>query len=153
MPDRTTSVREWVEHPGAAAVVPLFDNGDTLLVRQHRYAPGREFLEVPAGKIDRQGESPAEVAARELEEETGWKAGRIESIGVVYPCIGYSDEVIHLFIATELSPGDPEAGSPHEVMEVVRMPFGEVLRMAANGEIEDGKSVVALVRAAERRKG
>jgi ADP-ribose pyrophosphatase len=147
LPDGAESVREWIEHPGAAAVVPLFENGDTLLVRQHRYATGRDFLEVPAGKLDVPGESPAQVAARELEEESGWTAGRLEALGSMYPCIGYSDEVIHLFVATDLTPGDPDAGSPHEVTEVVRLPFDEALRMTEVGEIDDGKSVVALVRA------
>ena len=72
-----TTVREWIDHPGASAVVPLFEDGSTIMVRQFRYPPRREFLEVPAGKLDQVGEAPAEVAQRELEEETGWRAGEL----------------------------------------------------------------------------
>jgi len=72
LPDGDTSVREWIDHPGASAIVPVFEDGHTLLVRQFRYPPRRTFLEVPAGKLDKPGEDPEDVAARELEEETGW---------------------------------------------------------------------------------
>jgi len=143
--DGTNTIREWVEHPGAAAVVPMFDDGSVLLVRQHRYATGRRFLEVPAGKLD-SGEAPADAAARELEEETGWRAGRLDAIGAVYPCIGYSDEVIHLFVGTELSEGAAVAG-PDEQLEIVRMPFADALAQVRSGEIDDAKTVAALVRA------
>ncbi len=151
LPDGSESVREWIEHPGAAAVVPLFDDGSTVLVRQFRYATGRSFLEVPAGKIDA-GETPAEVAIRELEEETGWRAADVEPLGAMYPCIGYSDEVIHLFIARGLERGDATHHAGEEI-EVVRMPFAEAVRLARAGEIEDGKSAVALLRAADRKSG
>ncbi|PSQ67751.1 MAG: hypothetical protein BRD29_05445, partial [Bacteroidetes bacterium QH_2_67_10] len=76
LPDGGTSQREWIDHPGAAAVVPLFEDGSTVLLRQFRYAAGEEFLEAPAGKLDHASEDPEDVAARELEEETGWRAGQ-----------------------------------------------------------------------------
>jgi ADP-ribose pyrophosphatase len=143
LPDGNTSVREWIEHPGAAAVVPLMEDGGTLLVRQFRYPPRKTFLEVPAGKLDHEGESPEEVAARELEEEAGWRAGRLERVGAMHPCIGYSNEIIHVFAAYDLtkSEQDLEEG---EFMEVVEMPFAEATRRAREGELMDAKTVVAL---------
>ena len=148
LPDGDAAHREWIKHPGASAVVPLFENGDTVMVRQYRYAPQKTFLEVPAGKLDVEGESPAEVANRELEEEAGYVAGKIESLGSFYPCIGYSDEVIHLFVARNLKEGlrQPSHG---EFIEVERMPLTKAVKMAREGQLGDMKSVVALVRAAD----
>ena len=149
LPDGNESVREWIDHPGASAVVPLFDDGSTLLVRQFRYPPRREFLEVPAGKIDIAGESPEDVARRELEEETGWRAGRLESLGSLYPCIGYSNEIIHFYVAHDLQPGTRSL-SQGEFMENVRMPFNRAVSEAKAGKIIDMKSAVALMMAAAR---
>ncbi len=145
LPDGEESVREWIEHPGAAAVVPLFEDGTTVLLRQYRYAPGREFVEVPAGKIDA-GEDPAEVAVRELQEEAGFAAETLTPLGVTYPCIGYSNEVIHLFLAEDLSEA-PSGTDDDEFVEPFRLPFAEAVAMARRGEIEDAKSAVALLRA------
>jgi ADP-ribose pyrophosphatase len=147
LPDGSEGVREWIAHPGAAAVVPIFDDGSTILVRQFRYATGRSFLEVPAGKIDA-GETPAEVALRELEEETGWCAAHLDPLGATYPCIGYSNEIIHLFLARGMSEGRATHHAGEEI-EVVRTPFDEATRLARTGEIQDAKSAVALLRAAE----
>lgn len=146
LPDGEEKVREWVEHPGAAAVVPLFENGDTLLLRQFRYPPQREFLEVPAGKLDVEGESPAETARRELGEEAGYTARRLTPLGETYPCIGYSDEVIHLFLGEEVEEA-PDERKDDELLEPIRLPFVEAVRRARAGEILDAKSVVALLRA------
>ncbi len=147
LPDGGASVREWIEHPGAAAVVPVFEDGTTVLLRQYRYAPGREFIEVPAGKIDRPGEDPAAVAARELQEEAGFAAETLTPLGPTYPCIGYSNEVIHLFLAEGLR--EVGAGTEDdEFVEPFRLPFAEAVAMARRGEVLDSKSVVALLRAA-----
>ena len=108
LPDGEKSVREWIDHPGASAVVPVFENGDTVLLRQYRYPARRVFVEVPAGKFDEEGENPETVARRELEEETGWRAEHFTHLGGYYPCIGYSNEVIHFFTAEELSLGDAD---------------------------------------------
>ncbi len=143
MPDGSTAVREWIDHPGASAIVPLFDDGQTVLVRQFRYPSRRVFWEVPAGKLDQDGESPEKVAARELEEETGWRAHRFEHVGSAYPCIGYSNEIIHFYVARDLEPGQRELGE-HEFMDVERMPFDEAVAMARRGDILDMKSVTAL---------
>ncbi len=146
LPDGGESVREWVEHPGASAVVPLFEDGTTILLRQYRYAPGREFIEVPAGKIDKPGENPAEVALRELQEEAGYTAETLTPLGETYPCIGYSNEVIYLFLAEDLSKASAET-EHDEFVEPFRLPFDEAVAMARRGEILDAKSAVALLRA------
>lgn len=146
LPDGSESVREWIAHPGASAVVPLFEDGTTLLLRQFRYPPRREFLEVPAGKLDHEGEPPEEVAVRELEEEAGYTASELTPLGATYPCIGYSDEVIHLFLAEKLSPVDSNL-EHDEFVDPIRLPFTEAVAMAQRGEIHDSKSAIALLRA------
>lgn len=143
LPDGETSVREWIDHPGASAIVPVFEDGRTLLVRQFRYPPHRTFLEVPAGKLDEPGEDPADVAARELEEETGWRAERFEPIGAAYPCIGYSNEIIHVFAAYGLEQGQQDLAEG-EFVEVVEMQLNEAVARAREGEIKDMKTITAL---------
>lgn len=147
LPNEQTSVREWIDHPGASAIVPLFEDGRTLLVRQFRYPPRRTFLEVPAGKLDEPGEDPEDVARRELEEETGVRAGQFEHVGTAYPCIGYSSERIHVFTAHDLKRGS-QSLAEGEFVEVVEMGFDEALRRARNGDLKDMKTVTALVYAA-----
>ncbi len=147
LPNGQTSVREWIDHPGASAIVPVFEDGRTLLVRQFRYPPRRAFLEVPAGKIDEPGEAPADVAARELEEETGWRAERFENVGTAYPCIGYSNEQIHVFTAHDLDRGT-QALADGEFVEVVEVDFETALARARHGDLRDMKTVTALVYAA-----
>ncbi|WP_423824556.1 NUDIX domain-containing protein [Salinibacter ruber] len=147
LPNGQTSVREWIDHPGASAIVPVFEDGRTLLVRQFRYPPRRAFLEVPAGKIDEPGEAPADVAARELEEETGWQARRFEHVGTAYPCIGYSNEKIHVFTAHDLDRGT-QALADGEFVEVVEVDFETALARARHGDLRDMKTVTALVYAA-----
>ncbi|MCH7975090.1 MAG: NUDIX hydrolase [Bacteroidetes bacterium] len=144
LPDGGESVREWIDHPGASAMVPLFPDGSTILIRQYRYGPGREFLEVLAGKLDIPGESPEAVAVRELEQEIGYTAASLVKVGETYPCIGYANEVIHLFLAEDLTPCE-QATEADEFVVPVRMPFAEAVRMARVGEILDAKSTVALL--------
>ena len=144
LPDGRHSVREWIDHPGASAVVPLFPDGTTVLVRQFRYPPRRFFLEVPAGKLDRPGEDPETVARRELEEETGWRARTLIHLASLYPCIGYSNELIHFYLARDLEPGRQQLAEG-EWLEVVRMPLAEAFAKARRGEIADLKSTAALL--------
>ncbi len=146
LPDGRVAVREWIKHPGAAAVVPLFDDGTVLLVRQFRYPPRRVFLEIPAGKLDAPGEDPQAAAQRELEEETGYRAGRLDALGTLFPCIGYSDEAIHFFLGRDLVEGR-RALAEGEHMESVRMPFAEAVAMAERGEMGDMKTAAALLMA------
>lgn len=154
LPNRKEAIREWIDHPGASAVVPIFEDGTTLLVRQFRYPSRRTFLEVPAGKIDKPNEDPKDVAARELEEETGWRGSRFSALGSLYPCIGYSNEIIHFYLAEELEKGKRDLGDG-EFMEVVPMGFAEAVDLVAAGEIVDMKSAVAIMfaqSALERRE-
>ncbi len=144
LPDGETSVREWIEHPGASAVVPVHEDGTVVLLRQFRYPPRREFLEVPAGKFDEEGEDPVDLARRELMEEAGLAAERWTRLGQTYPGIGYSDEVIHLFLAEGLTEGEV-ANEDDEFVEPVRMPLADAVAMARRGEILDAKSCVALL--------
>lgn len=146
LPNGEESVREWIDHPGAAAVVPLFEDGTTVLLRQFRYAAGREFIEVPAGKLDVEGEAPEEVARRELAEEARLHARTLTPLGATYPCIGYSNEVIHLFLAEGLEGAEGET-EHDEFVEPFRLPLAEAVEMAHRGEILDAKSAVALMRA------
>jgi ADP-ribose pyrophosphatase len=144
MPDGSESVREWIRHPGACAVVPIYENGDIILLRQFRYPVKQIFLEVPAGKID-QPEPPDLTATRELEEETGVRCDELHYIGHFYPGIGYADEVIHIYAATSLS-DSPAHTDPDEFVEPFRIPFTEALEMVHNGIINDGKTVICLLR-------
>ena len=135
---------ELIEHPGAAAVVPLHADGAVTLIRQYRYATGGFILEVPAGKLDA-GESPETCALREVEEEAGVRAGRLHPLGFIWTTPGFTDERIWLFAATQLQPGRQDLHHD-EVLDVLRMPLREALALVERGELPDGKSLAALVR-------
>jgi ADP-ribose pyrophosphatase len=136
-----------VHHPGAAAVVPFLDDGRVLLIRQYRFATGGEILEVPAGKLDA-GEAPEACAARELEEETGYRAGRLERLGSIWTTPGFCNEVIHLYAAFDLTPTEQRL-EPDEIIELVPASFDEALD-ALSGPVVDGKTATALLLAARR---
>jgi ADP-ribose pyrophosphatase len=135
-----------VHHPGAAAVVPFTGDGEVALIRQYRHAAGGMILEVPAGKLDA-GEPPEQCAARELAEESGYRAGRLVALGSIWTTPGFTDEVIHLFAAFELErvPSRPE---DDEVIEVIRVPLERALDLVWRGELRDAKSALALIHAA-----
>jgi ADP-ribose pyrophosphatase len=138
---------ELIRHPGAAAIVPLDEQGWVVMVRQYRHATGGErLLEVPAGKLD-PGESPAAAARRECEEETGLRPARLEPLGYLWTTPGFTDEKIHLFLARELAPGRQDLQDDEE-LSVERLPLAEALSLALEGGLDDGKSIVALARAA-----
>jgi len=143
LPDGRNGVREYIRHPGAVAVVALFDDGRVLLERQFRYPHRREFIELPAGKRD-PGESPLETARRELLEETGFEALEWRRIGVIHTAVAYTDEGIELFIARGLRKREArlEAG---EFLVTLVMPFDEAIAMVRDGRITDAKSVAALL--------
>jgi ADP-ribose pyrophosphatase len=147
LPNGRTVELDIVRHPGAAAVVPFVTPDRVLLIRQHRHAAGGTIWEVPAGKLD--GEEPARCAARELEEETGRRAGRIEKLGEIWTTPGFTDERIHLFAAFDLTEVPPRRDLD-EVIEVVALPFADVLDMIWRGELSDAKSALALLHAARR---
>ncbi len=140
-----------IEHPGAIAIVPFLDRDRIVLLRHYRYAAGGVIWEVPAGKLDR-GEPPDRCAARELEEETGYRAGRIVRTGRILTTPGFTDEIIHLYCAFELAPG-PTAHQPGELIEVREVHFDDALAMIASGELIDAKSIAALHHASRLRAG
>jgi len=137
-----------VRHPGAAAVVPFLDAERVLMIRQYRYATGGEIFEIPAGKLD-PGEAPEVCAARELEEETGYRAGRVEKLGAIWTSPGFTDEVIHLYAAFDLEKTEQDL-EPDEIIELVPMPLGEALARIRESPIFDAKSAIALLMAADR---
>ncbi|HEY6837857.1 MAG TPA: NUDIX hydrolase [Geobacteraceae bacterium] len=137
-----------VRHPGGVAVLPLHDDGTVTLIRQLRPAIERVTTEIPAGRLD-PGEEPAACGLRELAEETGLVAEKLESLGVLHTSPGVFDETIHLYLATGLSQGEAEPEA-YEDIETVRVPLAEALRMATDGRISDGKTMAALLRAAGR---
>jgi len=137
---------EIVRHPGAAAVAALDADGAVTLLRQYRHAVGGYLWEVPAGKLD-DAEEPLACAARELREEAGLEAGRLEAVGSIVTCPGFCDEVIHLFVATDLRRA-PRALGDDEVIDAVRaVPLADAMAMIARGEIRDAKTIAALVHA------
>jgi len=142
---------EVVHHRGAAAVVPLLDDGRVALVRQYRHAASGWLLEVPAGTLAA-GEAPEACAAREIAEETGYRAQRLEPLGWVWTTPGFTDERIWLYLATGLEPGG-QTLDDDEVLAVELLPFADAVARAEAGEICDGKSVCALLRAAARLGG
>jgi ADP-ribose pyrophosphatase len=143
LPDGSESGREYIRHPGAVAIVPLFVDGRVLLERQFRYPHGREFIEVPAGKLER-GEPPLETAKRELQEETGYSAGEWTRLAVIHTAIAYTDEAIELYIARKLTLSERKLDAG-EFLEVFTVPFGEAVQMIRDGRITDAKTVAALL--------
>ncbi|MHB8766217.1 MAG: NUDIX hydrolase [Deferrisomatales bacterium] len=148
LPDGRSLELEVVRHPGGAAVVAVDAQGRVCLVRQWRHAAGGWLWEVPAGKLD-PGENPLETARRELEEEAGARAGAWQSLGAVLMTPGFCDEVIHLYLARDLTPVPTRHGA-HELIEVHWVPFADALEWARSGELRDAKTVIALFRAAAR---
>ena len=143
MPSGREAVREVVEHRGTVTIVAVNGEGQVLLVQQHRYPTGRSLLELPAGTLDRD-EAPEACAARELEEETGFRAGRVRRLGGFFLAPGYSTEYIQAYLATDLEPGSA-GGDEDEDIQVLSLPLAEVLRMVETGELEDAKSLASLL--------
>ena len=155
-PDGSEGELEMVRHPGASAVVPLLsdplgDNPQVLLIRQYRYAAEQFLYEIPAGRLDL-GESPLECARRELREETGCDAQRVEPLTTIYTTPGFTDERIHLFLATGLVQGAAQREAD-EFIEAEPMPLSRALDLIRSGEISDGKTIIGLLYAAGFRMG
>jgi len=142
LPNGFTVDLEVVRHPGAAAVVPLKDDGRVIMIRQFRHAAGGFIYEIPAGKLH-PGEDPGACAARELEEEIGYRAGRLELLSSIFTAPGFTDEVIHIYKATGLTTGRQQLDRD-EVLEVVELSLPEAIRMIEAGTIRDAKSIVGL---------
>ena len=148
LPDGRSALREVVEHAEVVAIVPIDADGNVVLVRQYRLPAGEALLEVPAGGVD-DAERVEDAAQRELQEETGYRAERLDRIGGFFVSPGYCTEFIHVFLASGLVESDL-AGDDDEDIVLERMPLRDALGLIENGEIKDGKSIVGLLLAIER---
>jgi ADP-ribose pyrophosphatase len=144
LPDGSQGVREHIRHPGAVAVVPLFDDRSVLLERQFRYPHHREFIEVPAGKLE-PNEPHLDTAKRELLEETGYTAAEWTRLGVIHTSIAYTNEAIDLFLAKQLKKERAAQLDAGEFVETLIVPFDEAIAMVRDGRITDSKTVAALL--------
>lgn len=140
------AVREVVRHNGAVCVIPVNKNGEVVCVKQFRYAYGTTMLEIPAGKLDYIGEDPASAALRELREETGYSCGKLTYLGDMYGSPAILKEVIHMYIAEDLTPGECDPDED-EVIETVNIPLDDIFKMVMNGEIQDAKTQIAVLKA------
>ena len=147
-PNGHSAPREIVVHKGAAAVVPVFEDGTTLLVRQHRVSVDRVTLEIPAGKLDHADEDPLDCAVRELEEETGLKAEAMTLLTSVLTTPGFCTEKIAIYLAQGLSQGSTHPDED-EFLDLVRMPLDEAVDRVMRGDIRDGKTICGLLMARE----
>jgi ADP-ribose pyrophosphatase len=143
LPDGSLGEREYIKHPGAVAIVALFDDGSVLLERQYRYPARREFIEIPAGKLE-PGEPPLDTAKRELLEETGYVAAEWTRLGAISTAIGYADETIGLFLAKGLARRTARLDAG-EFLEVFTLPLDEAIQAVREGRITDSKSVIGLL--------
>ena len=147
-PNGRSATREIVVHKGAAAVVPVYPDGTTLLVRQHRVAVDRITLEIPAGKLDSVSEDPLDCAVRELEEETGLRAGRMTLLTSLLTTPGFCTEKIAIYLAQDLSQGQTHPDED-EFLDLVRMPLEEAVAKIMRGESRDSKTICGLLMAKE----
>ena len=145
LPDGSQSVREQITHPGAVTIVAMIED-DVLMVQQFRLASGQTLLELPAGTLE-PDEDPALCAARELQEETGFRPGSLQGLGGFFVAPGYSTEYIHLFLARDLEPSLLSMDDD-EFIELVRMPFKEAVQQAMDGKIIDAKTLSGLLKTA-----
>ena len=144
LPNGTTAKREIVEHPGGVCVAALTDNNELMFVEQFRYPYFEVVLELPAGKLE-YGEDPFEAGKRELREETGATASEYEDLGKLYPTPGYCGEIIHMYLAKNLSFGEQHLDSD-EFLEVKKIPLERAFQMVMNNEIRDSKTQVGIVK-------
>ena len=145
LPNGQRATREICLHHGAVAIIPLLDDGRVLMERQYRYAHGRMFFEIPAGKLDSAEEDPYDAAVRELREETGAKAEKMTYLGRIDPTPALINEKIHLYLAEGLSFGERELDDD-EFLEVEAVPLSELVEMVMSGEIKDSKTQIAVLK-------
>ncbi len=147
LPNGKQSTRELIRHVGAAAVIPVTAEGNAIMERQYRYPFNEILTEVPAGKLDSREEDPLEAAKRELAEETGYRAEEWIDLGVYYPTCAYSDEKIYMYLARGLQRGEQKLDEG-EFLHVEEVPLTELVEQVMKGEIPDGKTQAAILKAA-----
>lgn len=145
LPNGTITNREIVQHPGASAIVPILADGQVVLIRQFRKPTNEHLLEIPAGTLEH-GEEPEHCAYRELTEETGFNAGKLRKLPPFYLAPGYSSEIIHIFIATDLTLKKNNL-EDDEMLEVITLPFSEAIGLIDSGQIIDSKTIAGLLMA------
>lgn len=143
LPNGAESVREYIVHPGAVVIIPVLDDGRLIFENQYRYPLRRDFLELPAGKIDA-GEEILTTARRELLEETGYEAAEWRYLGLMHPCIGYSDERIEIFLARGLKKVAEPSLDHNEFLDVLTLSLEEAVSAVRDGRITDAKTITTL---------
>lgn len=140
-----TAYREIVEHNGGAVIVAITDDDKVVMVKQYRASTRRNMLELPAGKIDKD-EDPMAAAIRELKEETGYTPGKTVHLISSYPSVGYTEEMLHIYLCTELEPGETHFDE-NEALDILEYEFDTLMEMIRNGELKDGKTQLGLLMA------
>ena len=143
LPNGETGAREWVNHPGAVVIIPILPDGKIALIQQFRYAVGSEFIELPAGKLDA-GEDPEKCALRELEEEIGYRANKIKFLANIHPAIGFTNEIMGVFLAENLKKTEHNRDKD-EFLELVPTTLTEALNLVWENKITDVKSIIGLL--------
>lgn len=148
LPNGETTTREWIDHPGAVCLIPILPDGKICLIRQFRYGPGEEFIEIPAGKLDA-GEAPLDCAYRELEEETGYRTNKLTFLTNIYPAIGFSNEKMWMYLAEDLVASTNNLDKD-EFLELLPTPLDEALEWVWSGKITDVKTIIGILWAQKR---
>ena len=143
LPNGETGTREWINHPGAVVIVPILPNGEIALIKQFRYTVGSEFIELPAGKLDA-GEDPEKCALRELEEEIGYRANKIKFLANIHPAIGFTNEIMGVFLAENLEKTQHNRDKD-EFLKLVPTTLTEALNLVWENKITDVKSIIGLL--------
>ena len=143
LPNGKSSTREWIKHPGAVCIIPILPNGNLCLIRQYRYGPRAEFIEIPAGKLDI-GEDPLVCAKRELEEEIGYIAGKLTFLTNIHPAIGFSNEKMWVYLAEDLILSK-QSLDQDEFLELYPIPLKKAIDLIYEGKITDVKTVIGIL--------
>ena len=143
LPNGETTTREWIDHPGAVCLIPILPDGKICLIRQFRYGPGEEFIEIPAGKLDA-GEVPLDCAYRELEEETGYRTNKLTFLTNIHPAIGFSNEKMWMYLAEELELSKKKLDED-EFLELLPTPLNKALEWVFSGKITDVKTIIGIM--------